>query len=143
MKDTDGDDKADVRQIILQGLDSADTHHAANSLVIGPDGGLFYMRGVYHYHSIEQPWRTTHTSSSYAVYRFNPRTYEFRFHASIRPNPHGMGFDYWGYHYATDATSGHGSRSFHRKRVSRCAISLEEGTTSCWRWRDLQPTFSR
>ena len=41
LKDTDGDDKADVRQIILQGLDSADTHHAANSLVIGPDGGLF------------------------------------------------------------------------------------------------------
>jgi len=128
LKDTDGDDKADVRQIIMQGLDSADTHHAANSLIIGPDGGLFYMRGVYHNHSIEQPWRTTDIRSTYAVYRFNPRNYEFRFHASIRPNPHGMGFDYWGYHYATDGTSGHGfqvvpqetgfrMRNFFRRKV--------------------------
>jgi hypothetical protein len=36
LKDTDGDDKADVRIIMLQGLDSSDTHHGANNLVYGP-----------------------------------------------------------------------------------------------------------
>ncbi len=32
LKDTDGDDKADVRFPILQGLGTSDTHHAANNL---------------------------------------------------------------------------------------------------------------
>ena len=40
------------------------------------------------------------------MYRFNPRTHRFSFHAENNPNPHGGDFDYWGYHYATDATSG-------------------------------------
>jgi azurin len=40
------------------------------------------------------------------MYRFNPRTFEFSFHAPNSPNPHGSDFDYWGYHYATDATGG-------------------------------------
>ncbi|HND53043.1 MAG TPA: GDSL-type esterase/lipase family protein, partial [Pirellulaceae bacterium] len=38
LKDTDGDDVADVRIIMLQGLDSSDTHHGANNLIYGPDG---------------------------------------------------------------------------------------------------------
>ena len=40
------------------------------------------------------------------MYRFNPRTFRFSFHAVNEPNPHGGDFDYWGYHFATDATSG-------------------------------------
>ena len=40
------------------------------------------------------------------MYRFNPRTSEFSFHATNPPNAHGTAFDYWGYHYATDATGG-------------------------------------
>ncbi|MCA9269236.1 MAG: dehydrogenase, partial [Planctomycetales bacterium] len=41
LKDTDGDDKADVQLRILNGIDSADTHHTANAFVIGTDGGLY------------------------------------------------------------------------------------------------------
>ena len=37
----DGDDVADVRTILLQGLDSSDTHHAANNLIYGPDGAIY------------------------------------------------------------------------------------------------------
>ena len=40
LKDTDGDDVADVRVIMLQGVDSSDTHHGANNLIYGPDGGI-------------------------------------------------------------------------------------------------------
>ncbi len=40
------------------------------------------------------------------MYRFNPRTWEFSFHAENPPNAHGTAFDYWGYHFATDATGG-------------------------------------
>ncbi len=35
LKDTDGDDVADVRTIMLQGVDSSDTHHGANNLILG------------------------------------------------------------------------------------------------------------
>ena len=40
------------------------------------------------------------------MYRFNPRTFEYSFHADSSPNPRGTSFDYWGYHYATDEPSG-------------------------------------
>ncbi|MFT7514179.1 MAG: glucose/arabinose dehydrogenase, partial [Candidatus Omnitrophota bacterium] len=106
LKDTDGDDRADVRIVMMQGIDSADTHHTANGFVYGPDGGLFYQRGVFHVSNVETPWGPPSHSTRSGMYRFNPRTHEFGFHANNSPNPHGVSFDYWGYHYATDGTGG-------------------------------------
>ncbi len=106
LKDTDGDDVADVRIRVLGGLDSADTHHTANNFVFGPDGFVYYQRGVFHVSNVESPWSSNQQSGASGMYRFNPRTYEFSFHATNNPNPHGISFDYWGYHYATDGTGG-------------------------------------
>jgi azurin len=106
LKDTDGDDVADVRIRLLGGLGSADTHHSANNLVYGPDGFIYYQRGVFNVSNVETPWFTNQESGTSGMYRFNPRTGEFSFHAVNNPNPHGISFDYWGYHYATDATGG-------------------------------------
>jgi len=36
LKDTNGDDKYDVKERIIHGLDTADTHHTANSFVLVP-----------------------------------------------------------------------------------------------------------
>jgi lysophospholipase L1-like esterase/azurin len=106
LKDTDGDDVADVRIRIAGGFGSADTHHSANNFVYGPDGFLYYQRGIFNVSNVETPWQTNQESGESGMYRFNPRTYEFSFHATNSPNPHGISFDYWGYHYATDATGG-------------------------------------
>ncbi|MCI0436590.1 MAG: GDSL-type esterase/lipase family protein [Gemmatimonadetes bacterium] len=106
LKDTDGDDVADVRIRILGGLGSADTHHSANSLVYGPDGFIYYQRGIFNVSNVETPWSTNQESDASGMYRFNPRTHEFSFHAENIPNPHGISFDFWGYHYSTDATGG-------------------------------------
>ena len=106
LKDTDGDDVADVRLRIAGGFGSADTHHSANNFVYGPDGFLYYQRGIFNVSNVETPWRANQESGEAGMYRFNPRTYEFSFHAENSPNPHGISFDYWGYHYATDATGG-------------------------------------
>jgi azurin/lysophospholipase L1-like esterase/glucose/arabinose dehydrogenase len=106
LKDTDGDDVADVRVRLLGGLGSADTHHSANNFVYGPDGFIYYQRGVFNVSNVETPWSTNQESGISGMYRFNPRTHEFSFHAVNNPNPHGISFDYWGYHYATDATGG-------------------------------------
>ena len=106
LKDTDGDDVADVRIRLLGGLGSADTHHSANNFVYGPDGFIYYQRGIFNVSNVETPWFTNQESGISGMYRFNPRTHEFSFHAVNNPNPHGISFDYWGYHYATDGTGG-------------------------------------
>jgi azurin/glucose/arabinose dehydrogenase len=106
LKDTDGDDVADLHIRIMGALGSADTHHSANNFVYGPDGFLYYQRGVFNVSNVESPWVGNQESNVSGMYRSNPRTYEFSFHAVNEPNPHGISFDYWGYHYATDGTGG-------------------------------------
>ncbi len=106
LKDTDGDDQADVRFPILQGLGTADTHHAANNLVYGPDGGIYWQSGIFLVHNHETPWKQNLNIGGSGMYRFDPRTFAITPHASNSPNPHGTSFDYWGYCYANDGTGG-------------------------------------
>jgi mono/diheme cytochrome c family protein len=40
------------------------------------------------------------------MYRLDPRSFAITFHARNDPNPHGIAFDRWGYHFATDGTGG-------------------------------------
>jgi hypothetical protein len=64
LKDSDGDDKADIKIRVLQGLSSADTHHSANAVTIGPDGGLYWSRGIFNVSSIETPSGTYRSGKS-------------------------------------------------------------------------------
>ncbi len=106
LKDTDGDDMADVQTIMLMGLDSSDTHHGANNLIYGPDGGLYWQSGVFMQHNYEHPWGPSLNVGASAMYRFDPRRFTIAKHADNSPNPHGTSFDSWGYQYATDGTGG-------------------------------------
>jgi len=106
LRDNDGDDVADERYVILSGIGSADTHHGANNLILGPDGGIYWQSGVFLQNNIEHPWGPSMNSGSSAMYRFDPRRYTIAKHADNSPNPHGIAFDFWGYHYATDGTGG-------------------------------------
>ena len=106
LKDTDGDDKADVRYPVLQGLGTSDTHHAANNLIYGPDGGIYWQSGIFLVHNHETPWKQNLNIGESGMYRFDPRTFAITPIASNRPNPHGTSFDYWGYCYANDGTGG-------------------------------------
>ena len=108
LKDTDGDDKADVKIRVLQGVSSADTHHTANAMVVGPAGWLYWSRGVFHVTNMETPTKTFRSTST-GVYRFNPRTFEVEFHFPIGPNPHGDVIDAWGFQFVNDGTGGTGS----------------------------------
>lgn len=108
LKDTDGDDVADYKLRILQGLSSADSHHSANAMLIGPDGWLNFSRGIFNVANFETPTQT-YRSGRTGVHRFNPRTFEVDFHFPIGPNPHGNTVDQWGYQFANDGTGGTGS----------------------------------
>ena len=91
---------------MLQGLDSSDTHHGANNLIYGPDGGIYWQSGVFMQHNHEHPWGSSLQTGASAMYRFDPRRFTIAMHAGNSPNPHGIAFDRWGYHYATDGTGG-------------------------------------
>lgn len=106
LKDTDGDDVADVRYVLFQGIGSSDTHHAANNLIMGPDGGIYWQSGIFLQHNHEHPWGPNLAATQSGMYRFDPRRHTIALHGANSPNPHGISFDYWGYHYATDGTGG-------------------------------------
>jgi putative membrane-bound dehydrogenase-like protein len=106
LKDTDGDDRADQRTVLLQGFGTADTHHAANNLVMGPDGGIYWQSGIFLVHNHEHPWGTSLRTEESGLFRLDPRRHSVTFQARNSPNPHGISFDSWGYQYATDGTGG-------------------------------------
>ncbi|MDG1809097.1 MAG: GDSL-type esterase/lipase family protein [Pirellulaceae bacterium] len=105
LKDTDGDDVADVRIRLLHGIDSADTHHSINSFVMGPGGALYFQEGTFHHTQMETPWREAVRVVNGGVYRFEPRTFKLDAYVSYGfANPHGHVFDDWGQDFVTDGT---------------------------------------
>src|ERR1043166_8522585 len=104
VRDTDGDGKADQKIRILNGMDSADSHHTANSICYEPGGAIYLSDGVFHRTSVETA-RGPVRNSDAAIYRFEPRTSKFeRYIPYGFANPHGRLFDYWGNDIVTDAT---------------------------------------
>ncbi len=105
LRDTDGDGRADWKERILNGLDSADSHHTANSLVLDPGGAIYLSDGVFHRTQMETPWGPPVRNQDAAIYRFEPRTGKIETYISYGfANPHGRVFDYWGNDLVTDAT---------------------------------------
>jgi glucose/arabinose dehydrogenase len=107
LKDTNGDDKYDTKEILLHGLDSADTHHAINSFTFDPGGALYMQEGIFHRTQVESPWGPTTREADGGVFRFEPRTWKFEVYIPFNfPNPHGHVFDGWGRDIVFDATGG-------------------------------------
>ncbi len=105
LKDTDGDDVADVRMRILHGIDSADTHHTSNSFTMGPDGALYFQEGTFHHSQIENPWGPPLRQVNAGVFRYEPRRQTIESYISYGfANPHGHVFDEWGQDFVTDGT---------------------------------------
>ena len=104
LQDTDGDGRADRRERLLHGLSSSDTHHTANSFVLGPDGALYFQEGIFHFSQIETAWGTVRSDDA-CVWRFEPRTGRVERHMAYGfLNPHGHVFDDWGQDFVTDGT---------------------------------------
>ncbi len=118
LKDTTGDGVADVKQRLFGGIGSDDTHHTANNLIYGPDGNIYYQRGIFILENIETPWRRSEESGSPGLYRFNPRTFDFSYVVENTPNSHGISFDKWGNQYITDGTSGRAFQVYYKRTVT-------------------------
>jgi putative heme-binding domain-containing protein len=105
LRDTDGDDKADVRERVLSGLDSADTHHTSNSFALDPGGALYFQEGTFHHSQVETPYGPPVRLANAGVFRYEPRTQKFEVYVSYGfANPHGHAFDRWGQDIVVDGT---------------------------------------
>src|SRR5690606_19208844 len=118
LEDTDGDGKADKTTRLFGGIGADDTHHAANNLTLGPDGYVYFQRGIFILDNVETPWGKSVECGTSGLYRFNPRTFEFSFVVSNSPNPHGTSFDKWGDMYITDATTGRAYQVYNNRTVT-------------------------
>lgn len=104
VRDTNGDGKADWKERVLMGMDSADSHHTANSMVLDPGGATYLSDGVFHRTQVETAIGPVRNNDA-CIYRYEPRTGKFERYAPYGfANPHGRGFDYWGNDIITDAT---------------------------------------
>jgi len=106
LKDTDGDDKADVREIVLDGFDSADSHHAISAFACDPAGGLLMMEGTFHQTAVETI-RGPKRCSNAGIYRYDRKREQFDVFVSYGfANPWGQTFDRWGQYFVADASGG-------------------------------------
>jgi putative heme-binding domain-containing protein len=111
LKDSKGTGKADVRLRVLHGLDSADTHHTANSFVLDPGGALYFQEGTFHHTQVETPWGPPRRNANAGVFRYEPRSQKFDVYINFGfANPHGHVFDHWGQDFVVDGT---GANPYH------------------------------
>jgi putative heme-binding domain-containing protein len=111
LKDSTGGDKADVRERLIHGLDTADTHHTSNSFVLDPGGALYFQEGTFHHTQVEDPYGPVKRCANGGVFRYEPRTQKFDVYVTYGfANPHGHVFDRWGQDIVVDGT---GAQPYH------------------------------
>lgn len=106
LKDTDGDDKEDVRIRQLVGFDTADSHHGIAAFEWGPGGGLYFQEGTFKQSQVESPYGLNRLGDA-GVWRYDPQTARTDIHVSLSfANPWGHVFDRWGQNFIADASPG-------------------------------------
>ena len=89
MRDTDGDDRADSREVIFSGFGTGDTHQNINSFIWSPDGALVMHQGLHCYSRVSTPWGVRQLYGA-GFWRFWPRS------RRLEPYPTGMPQNAWG-----------------------------------------------
>jgi len=106
LRDTDGDDKADERRILLHGFGTEDSHHSIHAFTWGPGGDLYFQEGTFLHSQVETPYGTVRLEEA-GVFRYEPRTEKLSVFVSYGfANPWGHVVDRWGQHFISDASNG-------------------------------------
>jgi len=101
LADTDGDDRADHREIVLTGFGCEDSHHALHDFVWTPDGDLLFRESIFHNSQVETAYGPIRAKNS-SWFRFRPGSQRLTaFGGYPNTNPWGVTFDDWGQHVAS------------------------------------------
>ncbi|MFC7338232.1 plastocyanin/azurin family copper-binding protein [Haloferula chungangensis] len=95
LRDTDGDDVADVREEILRGADDTDTHHGGY-LERTPQGQLIVNEALFHRGQFETPQGVVRTKDAATLfYDLDSQTLTVE-RQTTHPNPWKVSFNPWG-----------------------------------------------
>jgi len=89
LKDTDGDDKADLRKVIIDGWGTFDTHAGPSNLKYGFDNNIW---GVVGYSGFEGTIAGENRQFRQGIYRFKSDVSTFEFMTPTTNNTWGLGF---------------------------------------------------
>ncbi|HUF63858.1 MAG TPA: PVC-type heme-binding CxxCH protein [Verrucomicrobiales bacterium] len=108
-QDTDGDDVADRREVVLTGFGLEDRHELLNGFTWGPDGWLYMTHGVFTHSKVLQPGAAEGEAiiMNAAVGRMHPRTHRFEVFADGTSNPWGVDFDRHGHAFVSACVIDH------------------------------------
>ena len=103
--DTDGDDKADKKEIVLSGFDDHDTHHEIHAYSADPSGAIYMGEGVFLHTNVETSYGPVRATNG-GFYRYNPARRRLERTAQLAiPNPWGIAFDDWGQNFFAETSS--------------------------------------
>lgn len=96
LRDNNGDDKADTKEIILSGFDDHDTHHNIHAFTTDPSGAIYMGEGVFLHTNVETSYGPVRATNG-GFYRYSPQRRHLERTAQLAiPNPWGIAFDEWG-----------------------------------------------
>ena len=96
LKDEDGDDRMDSKEIILSGFDDHDTHHVISAFCADPSGAIYMGEGVFLHSNVETPYGPVRGTNG-GFFRYNPQRKHLERTAQLSiPNPWGIAFDDYG-----------------------------------------------
>jgi putative heme-binding domain-containing protein len=105
LKDTDGDDRADVVVHLFDGWASDDTHHAVGAFEFSHGGLLHMLEGVSMSTTVETPWGPHRTRDASGAHVLDPLTFKLRhFSTPGYGNPWCYVFNSWGQGFVGDGT---------------------------------------
>jgi putative heme-binding domain-containing protein len=107
LRDTNGDGKADDKQVVLSGFGTEDTHHIIHSFKGGPDGALYIAQSVYIHSHVETPFGTRRMLGS-GIWQYRTETGQLEMFTLGQVNPWGLIWDRWGQSFTTDGAYGEG-----------------------------------
>ncbi|MGI8784926.1 MAG: PVC-type heme-binding CxxCH protein [Acidobacteriota bacterium] len=104
LKDTDGDDRADVRQVLFSGWETWDTHAGPSSLRPGLDNWVW---GTVGYSGFKGTVGGKRHEFRQGFFRFRPDGSELEFLGSTSNNTWGLGFSEEGFAFGSTANNQH------------------------------------
>src|SRR5215468_9597622 len=94
LQDTNHDDIADTRTVLLSGFGLDDRHELLNGFTWGPDGWLYLTHGVFTHSKVKIPEASSPgVEVTAALARYHPITKRFEVFADGTSNPWGVDFD--------------------------------------------------
>lgn len=106
LKDTDGDDRADLVVHVLDGWATDDTHHSSSTFQWNHGGYLHLLEGIATSTTLETPWGPHRSKGPGGAYVIDPKTWKIsQFSLPGQYNMWCYSFDQWGQGFPGDGTT--------------------------------------